>query len=472
MRFEILSQLGAGAFGVVYKARDRETGEVVALKQLKPEIAMQQDLVERFKQELLLTRKVTHRNVCRVYDLYRENEGVFISMEYVEGERLRDKLNREGRFPLDEAFGISNQLFDGLEEAHSRDVVHRDLKPENIMIAVDGTVKLMDFGLARSLEPDVTAMATSGLSGTPAYMSPEQALGQVADARSDIYTLGLILYEMFSGSRAFTGDSAVSIAMKHVNEAPVSPLRVAPDLPEFVGAAILKCLSKDRAARFASIGELRLALTAMPASAGAAAVVRSSGWRKWAVAACIAPVAIAFAMLALKAGLLESTPSAAPPQTAALATPAAVAAPTPQQAQPPASNLPSMAVLDFNYPENDPQYTGFRSGIAEAFTGSFVNSKRFRIVERSQLDKAMKELELNRTDAVDPATAQRVGRLIGAQYLVLGSYQVFQGEIVINARLVKVETGEIIYTDKVKGRTAAALTLPDRLAASFLSQIR
>ena len=204
-RYEILAEAGHGGMGVVYKAKDKVSGDTVALKLLHSEIANQPDLLERFRSELLLARRITHKNVSRVYDLNEFDELTVISMEYVQGENLRDLLRRVEGLSVRHGMKISGQVIAGLEEAHSQGVVHRDLKPANIMIAHDGTVKIMDFGLARSLDADKTR--TDGLVGTPAYMSPEQARGVETDVRSDIYSLGLVLYEMFSGQRAFDAET-------------------------------------------------------------------------------------------------------------------------------------------------------------------------------------------------------------------------------------------------------------------------
>jgi TolB-like protein len=383
-------------------------------------------------------------------------------MEYVDGERLRDRLNRVGRLSVDQALDITRQIIDGLEEAHAQDVVHRDLKPENVMITADGTVKVMDFGVARSLSPDAVTVSGS-LSGTPAYMSPEQALGQAADLRSDIYSLGLILHEMVCGRRVFEGDSAVSIAMKQVSDTPRSPQALVPGVPAFVSDAIMRCLNKRREERYASVDELRRALD------GEAAMVAAPRLRRrgrLAVAAVLVSIATAFAIVAVTAGLPQLSPTAPPSAPAEVnQTPA----PPSRGREPRDPSLPAVAVLDFTDLQGDARYAGFQGGIAEALTASLANTRRFRVVERTQLDRVLKELELNRTGAVDPATAQAVGRLIGAQYLVLGSYQVFQGQIVINARLLRVETGEILETKKIAGSASGALALPEKLAAQFLS---
>ncbi len=258
-RFELLAEVGRGGMGIVYRARDRETGEIVALKVLKPEIAARPDLIERFKSELRLARKITHKNVCRTYDLHRFGDTVVIAMEYVEDESLRAFLARYGSVPLRRGLDWAREVCSALGEAHAQGIVHRDLKPENIVIARDGGVKVMDFGIARSL--DTSATQTGAIVGTPAYMSPEQAEGKPADVRSDIYSLGLILYEMFAGRQAFKADTPVAYALKQIHDTPPPPREVEPDLPSRIDRAIQKCLEKKPEKRFQSIVELEAALS-------------------------------------------------------------------------------------------------------------------------------------------------------------------------------------------------------------------
>jgi protein kinase-like protein len=261
-RFDLLAEIGRGGMGIVYRARDRETGEVVALKILRPEIAGDAAALERFRNELRLARQITHRNVCRTYELHRLGETAAIAMEYVEGESLRHVLRRYGAVSISTGLGWTRQICAALGEAHAREIAHRDLKPENILIARDGTVKVTDFGIARSVGTDATETRT--ITGTPAYMSPEQAQGKPVDRRSDIYSLGLVLYEMFTGHPAFQADTPIAAAMKHVDEAPPPPRQLEPDLPERIERAILRCLEKNPAKRFPSVGDLESALSERP----------------------------------------------------------------------------------------------------------------------------------------------------------------------------------------------------------------
>jgi serine/threonine protein kinase len=274
-RYDILSEAGHGNMGNVYKARDRETGETVALKLIKPEIASDQAMTERFKNELLFARKITHKNVCRVYEFNRIGGIVYTSMEYVEGESLRSVLSRFGGLPVRKGVDLALQICSGLKEAHAQGIVHRDLKPENVMIDAQGNVKIMDFGIARSMEAGTRL--TGAMIGTPAYMAPEQVSGKPVDYRTDIYALGLVLYEMFTGSETFRADTPVAIALKQMQEAPTPPHDIDPNIPVYIERAILKCLEKDPAKRFQSIAELENALrstrvTGAPVTSAALAV--------------------------------------------------------------------------------------------------------------------------------------------------------------------------------------------------------
>jgi class 3 adenylate cyclase/cell division protein FtsN/predicted Ser/Thr protein kinase len=257
-RYEVLSQVGAGGTGVVYKVRDLETDEIVALKILKPEIAADPTLQENFKKELRLTRKITHKNVCRIYDFSRVNGTAYATMEFIEGESLLSRLNRVGSLPVNQALEIARQICAGLREAHAQGIVHRDLKPANIMLDRSGTVKIMDFGVARLIQGN--GPMTGTIVGTPAYMAPEQAELKPVSACTDIYALGLVLYEMITGSPAFHGDTPVAVALKQIREYPKRPRELVPKLSPPIEAVIWKCLQKDTAKRFQSVNELEAAL--------------------------------------------------------------------------------------------------------------------------------------------------------------------------------------------------------------------
>jgi serine/threonine protein kinase/class 3 adenylate cyclase len=257
-RYKVLSQVGTGGMGVVYKARDLETDEIVALKILKPEIATDPAVQENFKRELCLARKITHKNVCRIHDFSRSNGTAYASMEFIEGESLLSRQTRVGALPVNQAFEIARQICAGLREAHAQGIVHRDLKPANIMLDRKGAVKIMDFGVARLIEGN--GPMTGTIVGTPAYMAPEQAQVKPIGPYTDIYALGLVLYEMITGCQAFDGDTPVAVALKQIREYPKRPREIVPNLSHPIEAAILKCLQKDPAKRFQSVNELEVAL--------------------------------------------------------------------------------------------------------------------------------------------------------------------------------------------------------------------
>ncbi len=257
--------------GKVYRAFDKKVDEEVALKLLKPEIAAERSIVERFRNELKIARKIRHANVCGMFDLGEEGEALFISMEYVRGEDLRSLIRRTEKLTVGKAVLVARQVAEGLGEAHKLGVVHRDLKPSNIMIDKDGNAKIMDFGIARSAAGAGTT-AEGVIIGTPEYMSPEQVEGKPADQRSDIYSLGIILYEMVTGQPPFEGDTPFSVAYKHRHEAPEDPRKANPQLPDTVSGIILRCLEKDREARYQTAQELLADLERIESEAPASAV--------------------------------------------------------------------------------------------------------------------------------------------------------------------------------------------------------
>jgi serine/threonine-protein kinase len=256
-RFQILSVLGAGGMGVVYKARDRELDDLVALKMLKREMADDAGLLERLKSELKLARKITHPNVLRTFDFGDLGGLPYISMEYVRGVTLRYLLDSSGRLPYSAGLRLAKQLCAGLGAAHAQGVIHRDIKPENLILDNAGNVKLMDFGIARPVKRAAPGQTQAGfVVGTPQYLSPEQLEGREVDQRADIYAVGVVLYEVFTGKRPFEAENPVQIILKHLNEPPAPPSTYWREIPPALERLILRCLEKDPAKRFANAGEL------------------------------------------------------------------------------------------------------------------------------------------------------------------------------------------------------------------------
>lgn len=261
-RFVILSWIGSGGMGVVYKARDRQLNEVVALKTLRPELS-DPEALESLKSELRIARRITHRNVLRTHDFGEANGVPFISMEYVRGVTLRELITHDPQLPHSVALRIVRQALSGLEAAHAMGVVHRDMKPENLILDPTGQVRVMDFGIAIPARAGVADAVFDGLTGTLGYLSPEQLGGGRADARSDLYAVGVILYELLSGRRPFPASDPVELSYRQANEDPPPLSGQAVEVPQALEAVVLRCLARDPAARYASAGELLAALAGM-----------------------------------------------------------------------------------------------------------------------------------------------------------------------------------------------------------------
>jgi serine/threonine-protein kinase len=264
-RYELLSTLGKGGMGVVYLARDQQLDEEVALKVLRPDV-MKEDpsLLDRFKQEIKLARRITHRNVLRTHDFGEADGTPYISMEYLEGVTLKDLIASKGALPIGVGLRIAKQMCQGLEAAHAQGVVHRDIKPQNMLILPEtGDLKIMDFGIARVSEMKAgTAAGASGLTtagtvmGTPDYIPPEQAQGSPADFRSDIYSLSVVLYEVFTGRLPFTADTIMKVVLAHIRNPPPPPRTVNDHIPAELEAVILRGLKKEPAERYQAVEEL------------------------------------------------------------------------------------------------------------------------------------------------------------------------------------------------------------------------
>ncbi len=255
-RYQILQLLGSGGMGTVYKALDIELDEIVAIKILSPQLNLDENAVARFKQEIKLARKINHPNVIRIYDLGELFGIKFITMEYFEGRDLKQIINQNGFFSIPQGLELSLKICAGLQAAHLKGIIHRDIKSQNIMIADDKSVKVLDFGIAKSSNVKGLTMDGSIL-GTPEYISPEAILQKPVDQRSDIYSLGIVLYEIFTGSVPFTGTNIMAVIRQHLYDDPISPRSINDQLPEEIEEVILRSIDRDPESRYQSVAELK-----------------------------------------------------------------------------------------------------------------------------------------------------------------------------------------------------------------------
>jgi eukaryotic-like serine/threonine-protein kinase len=295
-RYEILNLLGQGGMGAVYHARDHVLDRDVALKVIRADMAANPQILNRFKQELLLARQVTHRNVIRIFDLGQAEGLKFITMEYIEGEDLQALLRREKKLKAEQAAGIMAQVCRALEAAHAEGVIHRDLKPQNIMISKGGRACVMDFGIARSmLSAGMTE--TGAVIGTPDYMSPEQAKGMPVDARSDIFSFGIIFYELLSGLNPFDADTTMGKLWKRTSESARPPAELDKSIPGPLSDIVKKCLEIEADKRFFSTTELLRAIETWQGVRGGGEDAKKASLWKWSAVGTAALVVVLLAML-------------------------------------------------------------------------------------------------------------------------------------------------------------------------------
>jgi eukaryotic-like serine/threonine-protein kinase len=305
-RYQIVDLLGLGGMGAVYKAFDRQLTRLVALKTILPEMAGTPTALKRFKQEVLLAQSIVHKNVVRIFDIGEDGATKFITMDFIEGGDLKSLIKEKGKLPPAEAAGILRQVCQGLEAAHAVGVVHRDLKPQNIMIEKDGHIVVMDFGIARSGESR-GATQTGAFLGTPEYMSPEQAKTENVDARSDIFSIGLIFYELLTGQLPFQGKTVLETMFKRTTERAIPPAEIDATVPKGANDIVNKCLQIEREQRYQSVTELLEDLETFDPTKKVGAAERAKArlkkavrYRNWAVAAALVILAVAVVALVFR----------------------------------------------------------------------------------------------------------------------------------------------------------------------------
>jgi serine/threonine-protein kinase len=322
-RYEILEQLGRGGMGLVYKAHDRQLDEMVVLKLLRSDLARAEGMAKRFRSEIKLARRVRHPNVCAIHEFGQDGEFCFITMELVEGVDLKREIRSRGALGGTDAFQVAVQLAAGLQAIHDGGIVHRDLKTANIMRDRNGRVRLMDFGIAKQVHSDSTGVTLTGqVIGTPEYMSPEQALGTRVDFRSDVYALGVVLFEIFTGRVPFQGETPIATLRKQVNDPPPLAGPEVAGLPPALLPVLARALAKDPEERYASAAELGEALEqarAQPQPAAPTVILPAP--RRGATAVAHAPVPLPETAVTPVPGRVATAVRTAVPVTARAAAP-------------------------------------------------------------------------------------------------------------------------------------------------------
>jgi serine/threonine-protein kinase len=455
-RYRLDRELGQGGMATVYLAHDLKHHRQVALKVLRPELAATLG-PERFLREITLTAQLDHPHILPLLDSGEAGAGpgmpgpfLFYVMPYVEGESLRDRLNREKQLPLDDALQITREVADALSYAHSHQIIHRDIKPENILLAA-GHARVADFGIARAITAAGGEKLTeTGVAvGTPAYMSPEQAAGErELDGRSDVYALACVLYEMLAGQPPFTGPTAESIVRQHIAAPAPNITVIRPAVPAAIGAAVQRAMAKAPADRFGSAAAFMEALT-QPATAEALEAKPT----RWPLIAGLAAVTVLAATLAIALG---RWPLKAP----AAEDPLAIK-----------SNV--VAVMPFRLVSADTGSTlrSLALGIPELFAMKITGEFGPRISYPPTVRRLWKDAGGTLEGPLDEAGELRIAETVGAGSLIRGSLAATDTSLVFTAELVAVPSGEVrVHPTSVEGHPEEWLALADRLAWQLLAQ--
>jgi eukaryotic-like serine/threonine-protein kinase len=453
-RYEIVSQLGEGGMGAVYKAKDVELSRTVALKVIRRDLAHNRAILDRFKQELILATQVTHRNVVRIYDLGEADGIKFITMEYVEGDDLSTVLRERTKLPPAEAVVVVEQVCRALEAAHNVGVIHRDLKPQNIMReGKSGRILVMDFGLAKTLEGERMTQ-TGAMVGTMEYMSPEQALAGNLDQRSDIFSLGLIFYELLTGATPFRADSALASLIKRTQERVVPVSEIDTTVPSELSQIVGRCLERDVSLRYQTASEL-LADLELWQGTGKSGVIASRlrpGPKRWAAEHRPLLVGAATLLVVLVVFL-----------TYVLTHPTTVA-PTETKQEALAAKPRSLAILPFRNASGDAKNDWIGSSVADMLSTDIGQSSHLHSVSSDRMHQVLSDLRVGADTVIDPDILRRVAQFSNADVLVSGQYALFGDQVEIDATirdLVHDQTVPIKTRAPVKDLPAAIDNLAD-----------
>ena len=415
--------------GAVYKAEDRELNRFVALKVIRPELASDPSMLQRFKQEILLASKISNRNVIRIYDLGEADGIKFITMEFIEGKDLRALIREKKKFTPEEAVDVVQQMCIALDATHSIGVIHRDLKPQNVMQDASGRILVMDFGLARTLQLGGLTQ-TGALVGTMEYMSPEQALGKDLDQRSDIFAIGLIFYELLTGKTPFGAESAIASLIKRTQERAIPVSDVDGQIPGALSGIVSKCLERDLTQRYQNVSAILADLNTWKDKRAAGTINFDANVKPWGrtlpwpiIAGIVTVVLLAVTGFMLRDRLFS---------------------PHSKTAVVPAGPQVSLAILPFRNASGDPSVDWLGSSLADMLSTDVGQSAQLRTVSPTSVHQIFTDLRISSGTVLDPAMIRRVADFSNADRVVWGQYAKFGDQIRIDATLQDIKNGNAV----------------------------
>ena len=452
-RYEIVQMLGEGGMGAVYKAWDLELDRLVALKVIRPELAVHEQVLQRFKQELILARKITQKNVIRIFDLGEADGVKFITMEFIEGKDLTALIKEKGRLTFEECADVIYQTCTALDAAHSEGVVHRDLKPQNIMVEKSGRIIVMDFGIARTMEQGHGMTQTGAVIGTPDYMSPEQVMGEHVDARSDLFTVGIIFYQLLLGQLPYKADTLQGAMFKRTREKPKPPAEVDPAVPALLSDITAKCMQMDPAQRYQTALEIQRDIDAwrggskiridLPAEKAPEPPKPPRSRTTTALAAAAAIALVGGGLLFARKYFSSGAPST------------------------PAAPLHSLAILPFHNATSDPKLDWVGSAMAEMLSTDVGQSASVRAVSSERVGQVMKDLHITPQADLDAPTIGRIANQSNVDTVVSGSYAQLGDRIRIDAKIQDLKRGQSVTIKEEAAGDKEIFAAVDRLAGQI-----